>query len=247
MNQSLLKRLLLIVALFSIGFVAIASANTPLPTNPADRWVLDYANVVTPAHKQTMERTHKALFDATGVAIVVVTVPALVDETISGLALRVGEKWGVGRKGEDRGVVIAFASQDKKIFVATGYGVEGYLPDGKVGRFIDSYAIPQLRSGDVSTGLLELSTALVSASAKEFNIAIGDLPPLREPAKETPRSIGDYLLLLLGAIAFIYIAIKHPRLLIFMFMFMGRGGGGGGGGGGFGGGGFGGGGAGRGF
>jgi uncharacterized protein len=245
---------LLIAAWVSIGLVAVVGAKTPLPNPPADRSVHDFAEVITSAHEQSMERTHKALFAATGVAIVVVTVPNLIDETISDFALRVGETWGVGRKGEDRGVVIAFSSGDRKLFVATGYGVEGYLPDGKVGRFIDAYAIPAFRSNDLSAGLFELSAALVSASAKEFAVTISDLPPLRALPEETSRTIGDYLLWVLGAIAFLYLAIKHPRLLIFLLLISGRGRGGrnggfggGGGFGGFGGGGFGGGGAGRGF
>ena len=245
---------LLIAVWITAGLDASAGAETPVPERAADRSVLDYADVITPAHEQAMERTHKALFGATGVAIVVVTVWKLKDETISGVALRVGETWGVGRKGEDRGIVVAFSRWDRKIFVATGHGVEGYLPDGKVGRFIDTYAIPAFRSDNFSTGLFELSAALVLASATEFNVTIADLPVLRRRPDESP-SIGDYVLALLGAIVFLYLAIKHPRLLIFLLLVSGRSGrsgrGGGFGGssgfGGFGGGGFGGGGAGRGF
>ena len=78
----------------------------------------------------TLERFHRELFAKTGVAIVVITVPTLDGEPVSDFAVRVGEEWGVGRRGEDRGIVVALAVAERDIFIAAGYGVEGYLPDG---------------------------------------------------------------------------------------------------------------------
>src|SRR5689334_9752270 len=98
---------------------ATARADTPLPPKQADRSVYDAAGVIDPADEMTLEQRHTELYEKTGVAIVIVTVPQLVDETIDQLAVRTGQSWGVGQKGQDRGLVIAFSRDDRKIFVAT--------------------------------------------------------------------------------------------------------------------------------
>ena len=243
----MIRVLLLLSALVSV-------AATPLPAR-SDRSIYDAAEVIDAATEQRLEARHQALFARTGVAIVVVTVPALVDETIEDLAVRVGTTWGVGRRGEDRGLVVAFARDDRKIFVATGYGTEGYLPDGRVGALLDEHAMPALRADRFAEGLERLSAALAGAAAEEHGIELEGAPPPRAgpPPRRTVGGPGGLLLVVLGAILFAYLAVRHPGLLLlFLATRGGRLGGGsgfGGGGGfeGFGGGGFGGGGAGRSF
>ncbi|HTM19593.1 MAG TPA: TPM domain-containing protein [Kofleriaceae bacterium] len=228
--------------------IGIAAALTPLPPRTPDHWVYDAAGVIDAGDESTIEQLSTELFRRTGVAIVVVTVPQLVDETIDELAVRVGSSWGVGRKGEDRGLVIAFARDDRKIYVATGYGTEGYLPDARVGAIIDRTALPDLRAGRYSAGLGALAAALAAESAREFGVELTGAPlppPATSPQVGLPRLIGGVLMLLV----FLYLLFRHPWMLLFLMSGGRRGGrggfGGGGGHGGFGGGGFGGGGAGR--
>ena len=209
-----------------------------------------------------MEQLHRELFDKTGVAIVVIAVPDLDGESIDAFAHRVGETWGAGRKGEDRGIVVALAVGERRIGMATGYGVEGFLPDGRVGSIIDRHAIPLLRQNDYSTALLQTSAALVGAAAAEFGVTIRGVaarPPDRNAGRRGRRMTpGGIILSLLMLVGMGYLAVRHPTLFFLLLMSgMGRGGrgggfggggfGGGSGFGGFGGGGFGGGGASRGF
>jgi uncharacterized protein len=253
-----LRATLRLVVLIAVLLLAIAAhAETPLPAR-AERSVYDEAGVVTADDERALEALHRELFEKTGVAIVIVTVPALVDETIDQLALRIGEAWGVGKKGEDRGLVVAFARDDRKVFVATGYGTEGYLPDGRVGAIIDREALPRFRAGNFSEGLARLSAALAEASAREYDVTlsadrVGAAPPA--PAEPRPRWVGVARAIFTwgGLLLVLYLLVRHPGM--FAMLLMGglgrhRGGSGfrgGGGFGGFGGGGFGGGGAGRSF
>src|SRR6185369_2653387 len=85
---------------------AHAWARLSLPPH-GDRSVHDLAGVLDPASETTLERRHTELFQKTGVAILVITVPRLEDETLSDFAVRVGTEWGAGKKGEDRGIVVA--------------------------------------------------------------------------------------------------------------------------------------------
>lgn len=253
MRRSLLPFL---VAFLLATAIAPSAAEVAIPPH-GDRSVHDLAGVLEADAVATMERWNRELFRATGVAIVVVTVSDLEGEAIDDFALRVAEAWKVGRAGEDRGIVLALSSGDRRVFIATGYGVEGYLPDGRVGRLLDEQAVPSLRSGDYSTAMLRTDQALVALSAAEYGVTLdGVAPPAGMRDRRGRRSgplgtVMGVLFLLFMA----YLAIRHPRLfLLMMISGMGRRGGRGGGGfgggsgfGGFGGGGFGGGGAGRGF
>jgi len=251
---------IVIVASLACLAAPAAVAGIRLPSH-GDSSVHDLAGVITPADAATMERLHRELFARTGVAIVVITVKDLEGEPISDFAVRVGTEWGVGKKGEDRGIVVAMSTQDRRIFIATGYGVEGYLPDGRTGAILDRITIPLLRRGETSTALLKTSEALVAASAAEYHVTIegaGPVPP-RGRAERGAPSLIRIILTLIGLAFAGYLFIRNPILFLILFSGAGRGGrrggfgggfgghGGGGGFGGFGGGGFGGGGAGRGF
>src|SRR5262245_16500105 len=162
------------------------AAEVRLPP-PGDRSVHDLASVVRPEDAATMERRHQALFEATGVAIAVVTVPDLEGEPIEDFATRAGTEWGVGRKGEDRGIVVVLSLSPRRIFVATGYGVEGFLPDGRVGGILDREVTPLLRQGDMSRGLLQASAALVAAAAQEYGVDIEGLKATRASGRSQSR------------------------------------------------------------
>jgi uncharacterized protein len=243
----------------------IAAAPSPraevrLPPH-GDRSVHDLARVLSPEDVAAMERMHRDLFARTGVAIVVVTVDSLEGESIEDFAVRVGEEWGAGRKGEDRGIVVALATADRRVFIATGYGVEGYLPDGRVGAILDDHAIPHLKREEWSAAMRRTSAALVAASAAEYGVTIeGSGPPPRSGGRRAGGRPGvlQVILFLIGGAVLMYIFIRNPLLFVILMSgsggrrgsrgrFGGGGFGGRGGFGGFGGGGFGGGGAGRGF
>ena len=244
-----------------------ARAEFRLPAHDA-RSVYDFAGVVKADDAARMEHWHRALYDQTGVAIVVVTVPDLESESIDDFATRVGTEWGVGKKGADLGVVVALSLQPRRIHVATGYGVEGFLPDGKVGGILDAEVMPLLRQGDFSGGLRQASAALTSVAARQFGLTIEGLSEAPGAARRGRQPGKAPVLLLLVVILFFFVIVaRHPMLAAILFSGMGRsgrggsggfgggfgsggfggGGFGGGGFGGFGGGGFGGGGAGRGF
>lgn len=200
-----------------------------------------------------MERRHAELYRKSGAAIVAITVSRLEDETLSDFAVRVGHEWGAGKKGEDRGIVIAVTTEEPHIFVATGYGVEGFLPDGRVGAILDRYAVSPLRARDFSAALVQTSGALLAACAAEYGVTIEGIEPAG-PAHRSGRAGWSALLpivfffLLFLAFRIFVIPVgrgRRGRAMWYGGGFGGGSGGGGGGFGGFGGGGFGGGGAGR--
>jgi len=242
----------LAIAASTVGVTEAARLQLPPPDN---RSVHDLAGVLSPGTIETLERRHQELFEKTGVAIVVVTVKRLEDETLPDFAVRVGSDWGVGKRGEDRGIVIAVTTDEPHIFVATGYGVESFLPDGRVGAILDEFVVPSLRQRDFDTAIEKASNALVAVCAAEFGVTIGGVGPPPEPSgisiKNLPPGLLFFLLVVLvfGVFWFLLPRGRGGRYRGVWygggFGGGGFGGGGGGGFGGFGGGGFGGGGAGR--
>ena len=224
-------------------------------------FVNDFAGVIDPASSAEMEAIARALQQKTGAEIAVVTVNSIEPYgTIDEYSIELATSWGVGKKGEDTGILLLLAMQERKIKMEVGYGLEGVIPDGLAGEILDQSVLPALKAGEYGTGMLRGVQAVAGIIAKEYDVDLGDYQ-LEESVRYTRTNIP------VGLIVFILFALFFGggRFLFWPLLFMGRtasrrgfyGGGfgssgsgfGGGfsGGGGFGGGGFGGGGASRGF
>src|SRR5262249_26190069 len=138
-----------------------------------DRSVYDGAHVLDAPAIASLEALDDDLQRQAGVAMVFVTVPELVGETIDQLAVRVQHDWGVGAKGKDESVVVALSVADRKIFIATGYGAEAYLPDGKVGEIRDR-ARPLLKAGDYAGGLTQIAGDVATIAADYHHVSLDD-------------------------------------------------------------------------
>lgn len=258
---------LLILSVFTFR----VSAKDKYPSPTSRFFVNDFADVIDSEAENEIYSRAVSLQEKTTAQTVVVTVNTLDGQEPSDYALELGREWGVGKKNDDNGIVILLAKEERQIYIAVGYGLEGALPDSKTGRIIDNYGLEYLKSDDFSTGLLEISKAIIN----EVYIEYGEEPeqgytPIDEiSGGETLSEYGGRVAaswFLLIVLVVLYIMIFGRRRRGFIWFggggFGGRGGFGGGngfgghsggnhfgGGGGFSGGGgsFGGGGAGRGF
>jgi uncharacterized protein len=202
---------------FVVASATHAAASTPLPER-GDHSVYDAANVIDDARERALEAINTELFARAGVAVVVITVPQLVDETISELAVRVQHDWGVGQRGKDESVVIALSVADRKIFLATGYGSESYLPDGKVGEIRD-LATPFLRTNDFSAGLYTADLAIAQTAAAAHGVTLAGAAAAPLPRARGGGDSGWLTLVFLGIIIVVGALASRGR--------GGRGGGGG--------------------
>ena len=211
-------------------------------------FVNDFAEVITAQDKQAIYSQGAALQEKTGSQAVVITVEELDGEPIEEYALEVGREWGVGDEEKDNGIVVLLSEKDREIYIAVGYGLEGALPDSKVGRIIDTYAMPKLSTNNFSGGLLDVYNAIVNEIYLEYGIEttpnyipIENLP---ETQKENSTSKVIISWIVLVVLVVLYIIIFGGRGGLFIFgapRFFGGGfndhnnfGGGGFGGGGFG-------------
>ena len=131
--------------------------------------------------------------------IAVVVIPSTEGVPVADYAVEFGQKWGVGKKEKDYGVVFLVAVKDRKMFIATGYGVEGILPDGKVGRIRDQNITPFFRKGEMAKGIINGTLALAQEIAQAQGLSLKDLASGQSFARRSTRSrrgVGGFPLLL---------------------------------------------------
>jgi uncharacterized protein len=214
-----------------------ASAATVEPTVPVARgYVSDYVGVLGAATIRDLDALIGELKDKTGAEIAVVVVNSTQPLTAFDYAMKIAEAWKPGRAGKDNGVVFLVAVGDRRMFILTGYGVEAWLPDGKVGEIRDQLVRPAFRRGDYASGIRAATQALAAIIAQGEGVQLNTAPPApsRGPPPASPVAV---LVLLLLLLVVLMVFVRFP-----FFPVVGgrRGLGGGFGGGGFGGGGFGG-------
>ena len=143
-----LKLFVLLAAIFLVSLIAISAARAERPFPKPRGLVNDFASVISPAYEQKIAAVTGALFQKTGIPVVVVTMPDIGGAEYNDYANRLYGAWGIGKKGEDKGVLIFVTVKERKMRIETGYGVEGILPDGLVGEIRDRYVVPFLKQGE---------------------------------------------------------------------------------------------------
>jgi uncharacterized protein len=238
------------IALFFVlsNFCAFAAEKYPAPRGAVN----DFANVIDQDNAAKMEALAREVLQKTGTAVVVVTVPTIGEGEETSLYVNgLYKAWGIGKKGEDKGVLIFLTVKERKIRIETGYGVEGILPDGLVGEIRDTYLKPQLQAGNYGKAFYDTMYACSSYIAKDAGVQLSESPiPYRTKARAEKKGISVTGVIFFLIIAALLLGTKTcrrmlPWILLLLLSGGGRGGGGGfsGGFGGFGGGGSGGGGA----
>ncbi|MDT9546012.1 MAG: TPM domain-containing protein [Chlorobium phaeovibrioides] len=191
--------------------------------------VNDYAGMISPAARRSIGAELERFETKESTQIVILTVPSLEGDSLEDFSIRVAERWKIGRKGSDNGVLLIAARDERKVRIEVGYGLEGSLTDLTAGRIVDNEMVPAFRAGRMDEGFALGVASIIKAVHGEYRA---------EPVGKKPRG-----------------GVSGPLLLLIVFFFYftsffnrGRGGGGpfiygggggfyGGGGGGFGGGG----------
>jgi uncharacterized protein len=137
----------------------------PRPSSP----VLDQGNLLSGGEERALARKLAAFEDTTSTAVVVVTLQSLNGAPIADYAFELGRAWGVGQEGKENGVVFLVSKGDRKMFIATGYGVEGALPDAIANRIIERIVTPAFRNGRFYAGIDRGTDAILQATAGEYD------------------------------------------------------------------------------
>jgi uncharacterized protein len=241
-----MRKCLLALSLLVLAWSGLAWGervqDLPAPTN----YVNDFAKVLSPGTLASLNALCAQVDRQAHAQIAVVTVKSLDGEPIENFATALEDKWKVGKKGTDRGLLLILATDDRKYRVEVGYGLEGILPDGRVGD-IGRAMVPYLRQNDYDGAVTMAVRQIAGVIAADAGVTLNLGPrPAYAPAQQAkPLTLGEVLVLgvILLLVIFFLARVGGSGLLGFLIgMFMGGGGGGGwggrgGGGGGWGGGG----------
>jgi uncharacterized protein len=204
-----MKKILLLLLVFT--YLVASAQNIPAPPNPP-RLVNDFAHVMTADQVQDLENKLVAYDDSTSIQIAVVTIQTTGDYAIDDYALKILRDWKVGNKSTNNGLVVLAAIQDHKVFIATGYGMEGVVPDITAKQIIENEIVPNFRQQNYYRGFDLATDAIILASRGEYKAPEG-----YDQRKQKGKGGGN----ILGLIIF----------FVIIFILIVRGGGRGGGGG----------------
>ncbi len=149
-------------------------------------YVSDFAGVLSQRAREQITALCAEIDQKAHAQIAVVAVRSLDDVPVEDFANKLYERWGIGYKGENRGVLILLAVNDRKYRVEVGYGLEPILPDGKVGGF-GREMLPRLRQGDYDAALLHLTASITRVIATDRGVTLGKLAQEGDLGRRGPR------------------------------------------------------------
>lgn len=117
--------------------------------------VVDQANILNPQEKLRLEAQLQGIYRQGLAQAALVIVPTTGDVPIFDYSLQVAEKWGLGNKNTDDGLLILVAVNDRDMYILTGYGLEGVLPDAALKRIIREEITPNFKQEDYAGGLIK--------------------------------------------------------------------------------------------
>lgn len=198
LKLEVLKTCLFLTTLF---FSSIALAQYKIPEKPSFQTsVYDNAKVLSDTEAKQLEAKLIKYSDSTSTQIVFISIEDLQGEDIGILTPRWAHEWGIGQEKEDNGILILLSKNDRKIWIAPGYGVEERLTAGINGEIIRNIIIPEFKAGSYYNGLDKGSDAI-------FQVLKGKYKGERK--KDKDGSILPILLIIGFVIIFIVLAAKN--------------------------------------
>ena len=231
-----LRAAALFLVLAGVSAARLNAAETPIPPPPA-RWVTDTANFMSPGAQSSLDSRLAAYGQSTGHQLIVYIGQTTGDAPIDDWAVRAFERWKVGRKGIDDGLVLFIMAADRKLRIEVGYGLEAQVPDAIASRVINEVIVPRIQAGDRDGAVTSGMDAVMMV------IGGGALPAGRSRRERQPMPLAQFIFLaIIGVIALVMFLTNPSLAMLLLFnIFSGGGrrdrddwgGGGGWGGGGF--------------
>jgi uncharacterized protein len=155
---------LLFIFLLAIPFGSF-SQEFPARSN---RLVNDYSNTLSSSDVQSLENKLVAYDRESSVQIAIVIMKTLDGYPIDDYAFQLGQKWGIGQSGTSNGALILVSMEEHKMWIATGYGLEGTLTDAMSKRIVENEMKPRFRNNDYAGGLAAASDAIILVTRGEY-------------------------------------------------------------------------------
>ena len=186
--------------------MSIQAQDFPEPMRPK-RIVNDFTQLFTPQQQAALEKKLRNFNDTSSTQIAIATVPTLNGYAPNDYAQRLAEKWGVGQKGKDNGILILIkpkkGNEKGQVAIAVGYGLEGVVPDAIASRIIRNEVIPEFQKGRYYAGVDKATNVLMDLTGGEYTAD--------EYAKRTGEGGFAWLWIPLGILFLIPLFVKRRK------------------------------------
>lgn len=206
------KKLLLSLAVTLSMALSLIGVSTfaEIPKPQGDIYVQDFANLLTDQQESELIDLGRSLDNQTKAQVAVLTVDTIGTDTIEQYALQAFRQYKLGDKKLNNGVLLVVAAQERQVRIEVGYGLEGALPDGKVGRILDNYALPYLKDNQPDLAIINTYKELYNQTAAEYNLdeySEAKPYPSSSANQENNQGMETWKMLLIGIGLVIFITI----------------------------------------
>jgi uncharacterized protein len=172
------KSSIILISFILFCFIPLSSAvEYPTPTG----YVNDFASMLSPSDIARLNNEITAIETNTTVEIAIVTVDSLQGVSVEEYAVKLFEKWGIGQKEKDKGLLILVSKNDREYRIETGYGLEGTINAARAGRIGREILEPNFKNGEYGKGLYE--------AVLEVKALVSNPPDVGQPPPPPPQPI----------------------------------------------------------
>ncbi|UCG11101.1 MAG: TPM domain-containing protein [Deltaproteobacteria bacterium] len=158
---------LLGAAVLVLLLAVVCAQALEVPPRPKGR-VSDYTGTLSSKEIRSLDQMLATFERETTNQLAVLIIPTLAGDSLEDYSIRLAEKWQLGQKERDNGVILLIVMQDRKIRIEVGYGLEGVLPDSLAGEIIRQVLAPQFRQGQFYEGIRASLIAIIAATKGEY-------------------------------------------------------------------------------
>lgn len=198
--------LILLFSFLGIGQVLAAVEFPPKPDPP--RLANDFTSTLSAQELDELEQRLLLFHDTTSVQIAIVMISTLDGYPSSDYAFELAEKWGIGQKNTNNGALLLIVKDDRQIYIATGYGLEGALPDARCKQIIENDIKPLFKEGKFFEGLLAGSSKMMDAVKGEYK----ESTARKKNSDGFPKVLGVILIILFMLIFKVSSVMRYSRL-----------------------------------
>lgn len=199
----MIQRICALLWMISLGALA---QEIPAPRG----YVSDYAGILSPQMQEKLTALLQELEQKTTAQIALLTVKTTQPYDDFQYAVKVFDRWKIGQRGKDNGALFLVATEDRRVRIVTGYGLEGILPDGKVGAILDEFVLPEFRRGRFDEGIYKGVWAVALVIAKDAGVELTGEAPI-DPESLPDDTVSPISLILALIVIFFIMSLMMQR------------------------------------
>ena len=207
---------IILICIFFLG-VCLPCAAQDVVYPSSKGYVNDYADILSAQTAQEIDSICRQIETKTTAQIALVIVNTTKPLEIEQYAVELFQRWGIGQKEKDNGLLLLIAINDRAVRIETGYGLEGAIPDAIASNIISQTIIPEFKQGQYEKGLLLAVLSVADLIAKEYNVSL-DLNERLSVVRPSEGRQMSPLAMLVYVILFILIFGMRSGLLFFFLL-----------------------------